>query len=90
MLFLTRPDANEFFEHNAPLPEFIPRALFQDLSVPEVTVVTPRQQEGEEERRDAMRAGQALTEFAPGRVSRRFGVKHRYARHWVAATGVGW
>ncbi|MCC7066694.1 MAG: DEAD/DEAH box helicase [Planctomycetes bacterium] len=76
-------NAQEFHEHNAPLPEFVPRALFQDLSVPEVTVVTPPQQRGEEARRDAMRVGQALTEFAPGRVSRRFGVKHRYARHWV-------
>lgn len=83
------PDADEFFEHNAPLPEFVPRALFQDLSVPEVTVVTPRQQQGEEDRRDAMRAGQALNEFAPGRVSRRFGVRHRYARHWVAPLALG-
>ena len=77
-------DEQEFFEHNAPLPEFVPRTLFQDLSVPEVTVVTPGQQTGDNERRDAMRAGQALNEFAPGRVSRRFGIKHRYARHWVA------
>lgn len=73
----------DYYEHNAPLPDFVPRALFQDLSVPEITVVTPPQQRGESERRDAMRAGQALNEFAPGRVSRRFGVQHRYARHWV-------
>lgn len=81
--------AEEFYEHNSPLPEFVPRALFQDLSVPEVAVVTPRQQQGEEERRDPMRAGQALNEFAPGRVSRRFGVRHRYARHWVAPPALG-
>jgi hypothetical protein len=74
---------SEFFEHNAPLPEFVPRALFQDLSAPEVAVVTPDQNTGDGGRRDAMRVSQALSEFAPGRVSRRFGVKHRYARHWV-------
>ncbi|MFO0822551.1 MAG: protein DpdJ [Gemmataceae bacterium] len=78
------PDSREFCEHNAPLPEYVPRALFQDLSMPEVTVITPPQQKGDTERRDAMKTGQALNEFAPGRVSRRFGIQHRYARHWVA------
>ncbi len=76
-------DVTEFFEHNAPLPEFVPQALFQELSTPEVAVVTPDQNTGDGGRRDAMRVSQALSEFAPGRVSRRFGVKHRYARHWV-------
>lgn len=79
----------DYFEHNAPLPDFVPRALFQDLSLPEITVVTPPQQRGESERRDAMRAGQALNEFAPGRVSRRFGVQHRYAQHWVEPLDLG-
>ena len=26
---------------------------------------------------------QALTEFAPGRVSRRYGINHAFARHWI-------
>jgi hypothetical protein len=76
--------ALEFFEPNAPLPEFVPRALFQELNLPEVTVVTDPQQAGDEERRDPMPVSRALAEFAPGRVSRRYGIMHRYARHWVA------
>ncbi len=78
------PPEQEPFTHNAPLPEFIPRALFQDLNLPEVEIVTRPQQQGDSERRDSMRVAQALNEFAPGRVSRRFGLKHRYARHWIS------
>src|SRR5262249_8889675 len=76
--------ALEFFEPNAPLPDFVPRALFQELNLPEVTVVTDPQQRGDEERRDPLPVARALAEFAPGRVSRRYGIMHRYARHWVA------
>jgi hypothetical protein len=76
--------ALEFFEPNAPLPEFVPRALFQDLNLPEVTIVTDPQQQGDRERREALPVARSLTEFAPGRVSRRYGIMHRYARHWVA------
>jgi len=74
----------EFFEPNAPLPEFVPRALFQDLNLPEVIVITAPQQQGDAERRDPLPVARALAEFAPGRVSRRYGLMHRYARHWVA------
>jgi superfamily II DNA or RNA helicase len=77
-------DEWEFFEPNAPLPEFVPRALFQDLNLPEVMVVTEPQQTGDAQRRDALPVVRALAEFAPGRVSRRYGIMNRYARHWIS------
>jgi len=67
-----------------PLPEFVPRALFNDLNAPEVTVRIDAQQQDDEDHDEPMRLVQALREYAPGRVSRRFGIRHRYARHWIA------
>jgi hypothetical protein len=72
----------------APLPEFVPRTLFSDLLLPEVAIripglgrIAPRV--------ESMPLAQALREFAPGRVSRRFGVTHGGERHWIApADGV--
>lgn len=54
----------------APLPEFIPATLFSDLSLPEVVLVVPGNEEGGEGRR--LPVLQALSELAPGKVSRRF------------------
>jgi hypothetical protein len=65
-----------------PLPEFIPATLFSDLNLPEITiraVVRP----GEQARLFPLPVTQALREFAPGRISRRFGVWHRLTRHWL-------
>ena len=47
-------------------------------------MVTPGQTKHEDERREQMRAVQALNAYAPGRVSHRLTVSHRYARHWIA------
>ena len=38
----------------------------------------------EDEHHEPMRAVQALNAYAPGRVSHRLTIAHRYARHWVA------
>lgn len=73
----------DYYEANNPLPEFVPGQLFGDLNLPEVTVVTPPQQRGDAERREPMPILQAMREFAPGRVSRRFGLLNAFARHWV-------
>ena len=67
-----------------PLPEFVPASLFSDLNLPEVEVVTPAQQQGQDEGSFPMPVARALGEFAPGRVSKRFGVAHRFVRHWIA------
>lgn len=63
----------------APLPEFVPHALFADLNLPEVMLVLP---DGRQP--PCMPVLSALREFAPGRVTRRFGVVRRDERHWVA------
>jgi len=68
----------------APLPDFVPANLFSDLNLPEVTVITPPQTRGAEPDSNLMPIVQAMTSFAPGRVTRRFGIQHAYASHWVA------
>jgi hypothetical protein len=50
-----------------PLPEFVPATLFSDLSLPEVRINWPNAE------RDAyLPVQQALSELAPGKVSKRF------------------
>jgi hypothetical protein len=67
----------------APLPEFLPRTLFSDLQLPEVSVRIPAQGQNAA-RIESMPVAQALREFAPGRVSRRFGIAHGGQRYWIA------
>jgi len=63
----------EPWDRDAPLPEFIPRSLFSDLCLPEVTIDPP---EGYDPAADtAMPVMQALNELAPGRVTLRWAVK---------------
>ena len=72
-------------QHTArvPLPEFVPRTLFSDLQLPEVTVRIPAQGRAPA-RTESMAVAQALREFAPGRVSRRCGVSSGRERYWIA------
>lgn len=69
---------------NSPLPEFAPNSLFSDLNLPEVQIVIPPAWNGDKPEHQVMPIVQALKAFAPGRVSRRFGVKRSNIRHWVA------
>lgn len=62
----------------SPLPEFVPSNLFSDLNLPEVLLHLEDRNEPE-----SMGIRQALQEFAPGRVSLRFGVASRHSRHWI-------
>jgi hypothetical protein len=64
-----------------PLPEHAPQALFSDLNLPEVNVVAPRRRGGAPYE-SSMSVVQALSEFVPGRASRRFGGSYR-DWHWV-------
>jgi ATP-dependent helicase Lhr and Lhr-like helicase len=73
-----------------PLPEFLPAALFADLNLPEVVLSLPersqyqsRSAEPTEPKVERMPFRQALSEFAPGRVSRRFGTSHALLAHWI-------
>ena len=83
-----RPRA-DFVLTNNPLPEFTPATLFSDLNLPEVKVVLPPAWKGDDPEPQTMRIEQALRTFAPGRVSRRFGVKYSRIRHWVATADAG-
>jgi hypothetical protein len=58
------------YSTGAPLPEFIPAALFSDLSLPEVKLCLPDGVPQTEDR--FLPVLQALGEMAPGKVSRRF------------------
>lgn len=66
----------------SPLPEFVPQNLFSDLNLPEVQILLPG------DHVEAMPILQALREFSPGRVSLRFGVRSRHARHWIPVPAV--
>ena len=72
---------------NNPLPDFIPATLFADLNLAEVRIDLPPGG-GQDNQDDAhgMPVFSALREFAPGRVSRRFGVRYRTERYWIAPT----
>jgi hypothetical protein len=70
---------------NNPLPDFIPATLFADLNLAEVKIVLPQENaEDGKENQNAMPVFSAMREFAPGRVSRRFGVQYRTQRYWIA------
>jgi hypothetical protein len=73
---------DDFQVGNSPLPEFAPANLFSDLNLPEVKIVLPMPGNSTPDE-VAMPVAQALREFAPGRVSRRFGISHAYERHWL-------
>ena len=65
---------------NSPLPEFIPSTLFNDLNLPEVRLQIPTM--GPEEER-MMPIAQAMKEYAPGNVSRRYGLNFGSEMHWI-------
>lgn len=68
---------------NNPLPDFIPGSLFADLNLAEVAIDLPGTGVAAHFDRPAMPVFAAMREFAPGRVSRRYGVNHRAERHWI-------
>lgn len=67
-----------------PLPDFIPRNLFSDLSLPEVQIHIPPAGVNYEARQEAMPIVQALQQLAPGRVTRRFAYERGGLYHWAA------
>ena len=69
---------------NSPLPEFIPSTLFADLSLAEVKIELPFLVQARSSENYAMQLFSAMRELAPGRVSRRFGVRSRVGL-WVAS-----
>ena len=67
----------------SPLPDFVSSTLFSELLLPEIQIHLPPARSGGQELEENMPVAQALREFAPGKVSRRFGIEHAHQRHWV-------
>ncbi len=74
----------EAHKRGHPLPEFVPDTLFSDLQLPEVTIVLPAIGQ-RAQRTETMPVANALREFSPGRVSRRFGVTTASEKHWISS-----
>lgn len=69
---------------NNPLPDFVPATLFSDLNLAEVWIELPQKNvQFKQDVQHAMPVFSALREFAPGRVSRRFGVHYLTERYWI-------
>jgi len=66
-----------------PLPDFVPRNLFSDLSLPEVRVLVPPATVNHDWKTEAMPVLQALRQLVPGRVTRRFAFERGGLSHWV-------
>lgn len=75
---------HDFQIRNNPLPDFIPATLFAELNLAEVRIGLPHIAAGYEDDQPSMSVFQAMREFAPGRVSRRYGLRSRTERHWLA------
>ena len=75
------PDGSpEFHIANAPLPDFVPRALFADLSLPEVTIRIPGATVRDDETEETLRS---LRRYEGSRPVGSPGIYHRA---WVSAT----
>lgn len=83
LAFPTSDGGLDLHEPYHPLPDFVPRNLFSDLSLPEVRVVVPPATVRHEERTEHMPALQALRQLVPGRVTRRFAFERGALSHWV-------
>jgi hypothetical protein len=73
-------EKSDYFIPNSPLPEFATANLFSDLNLPEVTLKMPSHQPGDDA---TMSVSQAMREFAPGRISKRFSATANL-KHWVS------
>jgi hypothetical protein len=67
---------------NRPLPAFIPAATFGELDLSEVVIAFPAVDKDEER----MGIAQALYEFCPGRVSKRYSTADRESGYWLEAS----
>lgn len=76
----------DFAIANNPLPDFIPATLFSNLSLADVEIRLPDTTADNLRDRNAMPVFAALREFAPGRISRRYGIRHKAERHWLPPT----
>lgn len=76
------PSKYDLFVPYHPLPDFMPRQLFGELNLPEVQISVPPSSQYKKERVETLRIRQALTEFTPGKVRRRFADDAGHVAHW--------
>lgn len=69
----------------SPLPEFIPSNLFSELNVPEVTIDLPGPTR--DASAETLSFFQAMREFAPGRISKRFAIDNAADAFWLVPQG---
>ena len=81
--FPQNSDAVELAIKRHPVPEYIPSTLFNELSLPEVSIQVPPGDINDKAQKQPMPILQALKQFAPGRVSRRFANRRGRLSHWV-------
>ena len=72
-------EKSDYYLKHSPLPEFATKDLFSDLNLPEVKLKMPLQQPGDDR---TMSVSQAMGEFAPGRISKRYSADFNL-KHWV-------
>lgn len=87
LAFPNAEDEDENYIKGHPLPEFITSTLFSDLALPEVKVIVSldkdKKTDEEREKTHNMALIQAMREFAPGRISRRFATDRGNLFHWI-------
>ena len=66
-----------------PLPDFIPHSLFSDLNLPQVTIQVPAATRNSQIKYEQLPILQAINQFAPGRVRRRFADEYGGLAHWL-------
>jgi hypothetical protein len=66
-----------------PLPDFMPKNLFSDLSLPEVQIHIPAATVRHNSKQESMPIVQALQQLVPGRVTRRFAFERGGLCHWA-------
>ena len=69
---------------NSPMPEFIPTALFSELILPSLDIRLLRgPQSARVEEWEGLGFFQGIKEFAPGRISKRYALNHKYESDWL-------
>ncbi|MBU0720222.1 hypothetical protein KJ877_02650 [bacterium] len=81
LAFPNGDNIHENYIKNHPLPEYITSTLFSDLALPEVKVIASLDQD--REKPHSMSLIQAMREFSPGRISRRFATDRGNLFHWI-------
>lgn len=71
-------------KQGSPLPEFFPPTLFSELVLPTLGIRTLRgPKDNRVEEWESLGFFQGLKEYAPGRISKRYALNHKYESDWL-------